>query len=489
MKKYTFLLALVATVFSANAFAQVAQCPDADTDSFAVCSASCVLPAGIKCGDCDDVHSNINPGATELWDNGLNDDCKNEAWENSSGDRVSLGSVVLARFSNGLGRSIAPKSAQELRLLKDIMACKGSSDCTVDYVGGKLKASTGFLLVDTDCDGVINVVSETYSPTLADQKKCSKAASVAPKAPAVRRVVPAVTLPGTATPTTAPAAPVKGARGAVIDWSTPIAKAQATADEAKKMATEVSATVGILDATVKGHGEKLSVLDAALAETNAAIEAETARATAAEGEIDTKAQAAIDRSTEAVATAEEAKKLAEEAEKKGVLVELSMGGATLFQHDARVREGEGEGANVYKMRGDYSLGGYAGLNVGYANESGRYLGFFNLLPIADKGRNGWESGIAYQAGAEATLKSLGGLGAHVMFLQHDAGGSVVGANTYSRGGGLGLSYATTTSGSNFKVGFQARGTVGIEDYGAGKESSSDFFAALSAGINFGFGPK
>lgn len=504
MKKISLLLALVASLMSSIAFAQVAQCPDADGDGYAVCSASCVLPAGIKCGDCDDAvgHGMINPGVPEVWDDGLDNDCKTDSWDvqtgSAKGDRVSLGATLLSRFSKGLGRSIAPRSSSELRLLKDIMACKGSSDCTVDFVGGKLIPATGYRLLDKDCDGVLNVVADTYSPTLQDQDKCRKANPApacsscpnAPKAKAVRRAPSAAApVPGSATPAD-PAAPapkavpvLKGARG--VDYSAPIAKAQATADAANKLATEASAKVNTFDAALQGHTEQLSALDAAIAEQKAAVEAETARAKAAEGKIDEKAQGAIDRATEAKQSADDAIEAVAEMEKQGVLVELSLGGASLFGSDAFVTKN----GKVYQMRGNTSPGGYVGLNVGYANPVGRYNAFVNLMPLADEGPNGYESSIAWQTGVETTLTSLHGFGFHALYQQHDAGGSVVGANSYARGGGAGLSFVTTTSGSNFKVGFQGRATVGLESYGAGKGSDIAPFASITLGINFGFGPK
>ena len=40
-------------------------CPDADGDGFAVCSMGCALPAGKRCGDCDDTAAAIRPDAVE----------------------------------------------------------------------------------------------------------------------------------------------------------------------------------------------------------------------------------------------------------------------------------------------------------------------------------------------------------------------------------------------------------------------------------------
>jgi hypothetical protein len=49
-------------------------CPDADGDGYAVCSASCSLPAAKTCGDCDETRSSVHPGAAESC-NGFDDDC------------------------------------------------------------------------------------------------------------------------------------------------------------------------------------------------------------------------------------------------------------------------------------------------------------------------------------------------------------------------------------------------------------------------------
>ncbi|MCX6714616.1 MAG: putative metal-binding motif-containing protein [Candidatus Uhrbacteria bacterium] len=504
MKKFIpSIFAIVAFLVSFNAFAAPVECKDKDGDKFAVCDASCnVLPAGTKCGDCDDDHAFINPGVNEvgnpaLWDDGVDNDCK-------GGDLVSMKTLDRQRFEKGLNRSIPAKSPQELNLQKIIIACQGgvtanpSSHCKVDWLGGKLNPDPGYGFVDADCSGKYKVVDQAELDRIAElERRGAGCKNKKPVAPANGNSVPATHIhkapapvvaptPGAVTPTdpNAPKAPAKAARG--VDYSAPIAKAQATADGAQQ------AVVRLKD-TVDGQSGHLSALDQAIADQKTAISAETERATAAEGRIDTKAQTAIDRSTEAVAAAEAAKKTAEELEKKGFFGELSLGGATLVSHDAHIRLTQDSGTykkgDVLQMRGNVAPGGYVGLNVGYANEDGRFNGFFNLLPLADEGPKGYESSIAYQGGVEATFTAFRGFGVHALFLQHDAGGSVVGANSYSRGVGGGLSFNSTTVGSNFKVGFQGRATIGGESYGAGKGSDTALFAGVTLGINFGFGPK
>jgi len=48
-------------------------CPDADADSFADCRVAGCDPSGLTCGDCDDGHDLVHPGASEICDHDDND--------------------------------------------------------------------------------------------------------------------------------------------------------------------------------------------------------------------------------------------------------------------------------------------------------------------------------------------------------------------------------------------------------------------------------
>jgi len=351
------------------------------------------------------------------------------------------------------------------------MACKTSGNCTVDYTGGKLNPSAGYLKVDTDCDGVINVVPDTYSPTLADQAKCQKvAAKAAVIATAVRKAkvkkaaapAPAAPLPGQATPTApAPKAPAKGARGAAVDYSAPIAQAQADATKALQTATEASAKVGTFDAALKDHGDRLTAFDTALAQQKEALAAETARATAAEEGLDNKAQGALDLSAEAKASADTAKAAVEVLKGQGGFIEGYAGGGFIAQRDFDVTPKGATKAVV--VRDQFAPTAEVGANIGFETASNRYNLFGAFSPSWDAG----DSSMGGTGGAEVTWR-LGGsqsyLGLHGLYQRHNAGGNVVYTNAVGNAFGGGLTFVHRGADQKH-IGIQARLTAAWETFG------------------------
>ena len=59
-------------------------CPDLDSDGYAVCSTSCALAGGDRCGDCDDHSTAIQPFVAEVC-NGLDDNCNGLTDEGTAG--------------------------------------------------------------------------------------------------------------------------------------------------------------------------------------------------------------------------------------------------------------------------------------------------------------------------------------------------------------------------------------------------------------------
>jgi hypothetical protein len=54
---------------------QVTYCPDVDGDGYVVESETCTIPAGKQVGDCNDSNAGVNPGATEVPNNGVDENC------------------------------------------------------------------------------------------------------------------------------------------------------------------------------------------------------------------------------------------------------------------------------------------------------------------------------------------------------------------------------------------------------------------------------
>lgn len=461
MKTVKFAIFVLVSLFSISAFAQVPQCPDEDKDGYAVCSTTCLAK---NCGDCDDKHVNVNPGMTEIWEDGLDNDCKDDVpgqknldGTAANGDRLSLGAVYVARFSKSLGRSITPKSPSELQLLKELMVCRGAgANCKVDYTDGTITPAKGFRMLDTDCDGLFNIVPDSYSQTVADKEKCEKVAKKAaarstPKASGGVKAAPAIQLPAGATPVVAAPAPSKALFSVVQRQA---AAADAKADKALETANKASAKVDTFDAALKGHGEQLSVLDQAL-------KAEEARAKAEEARIKGIAQAGLDRATEAKADIEELKEDIFYLKTKGGFLEGYAGGGFIVQRDFDVTP---KGAKKPVLVRDQVAGAAElGANLGFETKGSRFNLFGAFSPNWDLG----DVSMGATGGAEVTWR-LGGsqsyLGVHGLYQRHHAGGNVVYTNAVGNAFGGGATFVFRGA-DQAHLGIQARLTAAWETFG------------------------
>ncbi len=155
-------------------------CPDADGDGYALCSASCSLPAAKTCGDCDDTKASVHPGATEICGNGIDDDCDGfdlgcapSPCPDADGDGYAVCSdACVAAPGTVCGdcddtrASVHPGSAESCNGLDD--NCDGTidegvqttfyRDADADGYGSSsvtvkaCSAPTGYVLDSTDCD-------------------------------------------------------------------------------------------------------------------------------------------------------------------------------------------------------------------------------------------------------------------------------------------------------------------------------------------------
>lgn len=508
MKTVKFCIFVLVSLFSINCFAQVASCPDADKDGYAVCSTTCNLSPGTKCGDCNDtpgaVGASTHPGATEVWEDDLDNDCTDDMpgqtkpdGSPANGDRRSMGAVIVARFAKGLNRNITPKSASELQLWKEWKVCKAAgANCVVDQQNGTIKAAANFHLIDTDCDGVFNVVPDSYPQTIGDKEKCDKAAKkkaaaratsslqLRPRAPAPAGANVPLRIPTDATPVVAAPAPSSRLFSVVQKQA---AAADQKADKALETANKASAKVDTFDGQLKALVEKDGVLDAAL-------KAEESRAKAEEARIQGIAQAGLDRATEAKAEVAQLKGVVDgivpevgKARALAPLVELVLGGSLIGQSSLPVYDKPG-GTIVGANRGYGAVGGNFGVNLGVETSGARINALGSVLALADQSGKGFSAGRAWNVGVESCAKiSVLCVGGHVLFQEHSAGGTVTAAEAVSRGAGAGLTFRVGNNDSAGKAGLLVRLTGGYEVVGSKIVDNGSPFVGLSISGVFGLG--
>jgi len=464
MKNLVFATIAAVSMFSVSANAQQAKVAktcqtDKDGDGY------CADDKADKNYDCNDKNPSVHPGAKEIWNNGVDEDC-------DGSDFVSPPPAVLKAFHC----SATNKRAVKL-LMKEMNACEKDSHCTVDRTAGKFLTEEGFYFLDKNCDGVREVVDQAEKDRLDELAKrgaaCKK--SSAPKAKAHK--AKAAGLPGDATPTDSEpkAKKVKGKKLAVDPES--LKKVEAKADTASKDAEaarkDAADAKGKAEATTKSleetdsvletHGDLLDDHTKVIAKHARAIEDEAAERKVEDEKINKRIDK-VDAKVESLARP---------------VAEIYIGVGTFLQKGVPLRNPSGI------ARGYFAPGLHFGANLGVETASQVRLNVFGLVSVlADQQNEGFSRGLSWQAGVEVlSLRTASGamFGPHVLYSQHEAGGDILGSAASSRGGGAGLTYKSGW--------FLARGTVGYEAVGAKGSFQSTVdrgaFAHFSIGGTFG----
>ena len=298
-----------------------------------------------------------------------------------------------------------------------------------------------------------------------DQEKCDKAQATYDKAKeAYQKAQKAA--PGATTD--------KGRQGNAAPVDTAgIEQAKADAAEARRLVEELK----------KQKAGEVDPSAALIEKYDAAISEETNRAQEAEGKL-LKGQTALGKRVKAVE-----KKLAEGGGGISPLFEANLGIGSLFGNGASIIDKTG--ATVGIARGNISPGVQVGVLAGIDSSLLRFNSFANLLVTYEQGSHGAASGLAWQVGLEAPfhIGTTGhAIGPNVKYDDHEAGGSVAGANSRARGGSVGVTYLYM-SGNRWKLGPIARFDIGGESLGAGSgqkaTAQTSFVSTLSVGFNFG----
>ncbi len=484
--KIGFLVSCLLIV-SVNAFAAEPKraskahgCPqtdDADGDGY------CAAPSTIKPADvagtgydCDDNVSSTHPGARDVMNDGVDNDCDGDEFD-------SPPKAVLKAFGCSETNEVAIK-----HLVKEIGICEGAAECRLDKVKGKFITDSGFYFLDTNCDGVREVLDEAAKKIRDEEIRkfgdCSKYKPTSHKGKGVykgkRRAKSRVS--ATATPSVQ-----------LSHDPTATALANAAGAEARQ-AMEAANAASAKSIDLFGQAQAgLEDLEGQLGKETKAREAGDAalgkRIDVVRGNVDKVAHVAHVAIKEAARSASMAP-----------LVEIGLVGGVVVQSGMPLMSMK-TGKHIGIARGFVAPGLGVNFNLGVENLYGRFNGFAVLQQSWDQKsgtESGWDDGVIWQTGVEAAFR-LGSsstyLGPHLLYQQHEAGGNVLGANVASRGVGAGVTFVTTNCDGPVKYGFQARLTGGYEALGtSGKNSKGSFevvdggaFFGLQLGVNFGMG--
>lgn len=398
--------------------------------------------------DCADGDPLVNPAAVEKLADGIDNDCdgsdlKGEPWYKNFDCTIASCVKVLEA---------------------EVKACEaaGADKCVVNKSQGKFATSFANYFVDTDCNGIREVLDQAkmdiHEAEVRKGKTCRSAS--APRASCTGNCSKA------SSGTSKPAAPKSDARvdeltGKVTKLAEDATATSKRLDDVDTVLADTGTRLDTLEPVVKDHGERIGKLEARADGHDTDLKAMSQRI----NEVDETAQTAGHNARAAFNNANVA--LA-----RGVNAGVDVGYLGKSQQSVAFKGKilRGSSLNGVVIKG----------HVGAELESLLLRGVGSIGIGGEEGPNSTEQALLFQGGGEALVKLNGNhaVGGGAGYLSHISGGKVSGANAESRGGYVSAVYEFSpgdTGAGRFSLRLEP--TLVYEAIGTrGKSGSKDFRA-------------
>lgn len=418
--------------------------------------------------DCNDADKAVNPGTSEKLGDGIDNDCLD-------------GDLETPAYIKAWGCSSAKCVT---RVQKEIEACGSNTDkCSVNYSSGKFVLAWGAYMVDTDCDGVKELLDQddkdAYDAKVKQGFHCvSERRHSAKKAGG------------------------SGSSGSGGSKPAPAPNGDPKVGELEGKVGELGGRVVTLETGMTGLSGRVDGFGAELDALDEALEAETEARTKADAglseRLDRQAEVlishggrlnSVEESSESAQTmASSALDSAAAAHSSGVSAGLDVGVMLIGQSDIKLRNGQQARPGVAPT---LLVGGH----VGAETESGLYRALGAVgVPYEEAPGGHTENGFLVTLGAEVLWKlsrgSAHSVGPIVRFVQHESGGDVLGVNAMSRGGSAGVAYAFEPAWGRFRTpahislegGYEQLGTKGDNFTASGNAPMALLTLTFGAGV-------
>ncbi len=486
MAAFVGLIVVVPTTASAGPVKPPSDCGvDSDGDGWCVADASRrdatdpTKPFLLGVADCNDHDKSINPGSKEIPGDGLDNDCV-------GGDLSIPAALNTDRALKAFGCSRANVPCVR-RLIKEHAVCDASAQCSVNYSGGKYYTTYQHYFLDTDCNGVREVVDQAGKDAYDKAPKCSSRRSGSSQS-SVRRP----TRRRTAT-VRQPTSSVKSGDQVVADASAEVKQ------EVAGLGTKVDE---IATAVTRHEGDFVALTDALEKEAQVRAEGDealNARVTKLEESVvttTTSLDASSKRMDALTPRLELAERLVKASSDSGAIAEINIGATVLGQNSIPVTN-SATGESLGNARGNFGGGFTLGVTLGGYTPAGRFTAFGDWSPIFEEGPDGENHvGAMFRVGPEYMAR-LGSsphyMGGHAFYFNKRSGGTVLESNAKGEGAAVGFSYAYLPKRDDpLSIGGFARLSIGYDSHGTeggGVEATTGDAAIgmLQLGFLFGTG--